>query len=54
MVLCEASVAQRQPERVGLSKATGLVLAEDARATAPLPPFRASIMDGYAVVSSVR
>ncbi|KAL0927850.1 hypothetical protein M5K25_002065 [Dendrobium thyrsiflorum] len=37
---------------VPLVDALGLVLAEDIRAPDPLPPFRASIKDGYAVVAS--
>lgn len=37
---------------VALDDAFGYVLAEDVMATDPLPPFRASIKDGYAVVSS--
>ncbi|BDA47114.1 Gephyrin [Coccomyxa sp. Obi] len=37
---------------VGLSDANGHVLGEDVIAREPLPPFPASIKDGYAVVSS--
>ncbi|KQJ85115.1 hypothetical protein BRADI_5g24930v3 [Brachypodium distachyon] len=37
---------------VPLLDALGLVLAEDVRAPDPLPPFRASVKDGYAVVAS--
>ncbi|PKA56689.1 Molybdopterin biosynthesis protein CNX1 [Apostasia shenzhenica] len=37
---------------VSLQDALGLVLAEDIRAPDPLPPYRASIKDGYAVVAS--
>ena len=37
------------PERIPLRDAAGRVLAEDVRATAPIPPFDASAMDGYAV-----
>jgi hypothetical protein len=54
IVLREAAAARRQAERVELRHASGLVLAADARATMALPPFPASIMDGYAVVASVR
>ncbi|KAJ8634423.1 hypothetical protein MRB53_027759 [Persea americana] len=47
------SVAPRlEPVIVPLQDALGLVLAEDGVAREPLPPFRASIMDGYAVVAS--
>jgi hypothetical protein len=53
IVLREAVAARREPERVELARAAGLVLAGDARATMALPPFPASIMDGYAVVASV-
>lgn len=37
---------------VSLDNALGYILAEDVTAKDPLPPFRASIKDGYAVVSS--
>uniref|UniRef100_A0A0E0DJI3 Molybdopterin biosynthesis protein CNX1 n=1 Tax=Oryza meridionalis TaxID=40149 RepID=A0A0E0DJI3_9ORYZ len=48
-----ASAARRgAAEAVPLHDALGLVLAEDVRAPDPLPPFRASIKDGYAVVAS--
>ncbi|KAJ0962934.1 hypothetical protein J5N97_028056 [Dioscorea zingiberensis] len=40
------------PVNVALHEALGLILAEDIRATDPLPPYRASIKDGYAVVAS--
>ncbi|XP_008787719.1 molybdopterin biosynthesis protein CNX1 [Phoenix dactylifera] len=47
------SVAERLPAvTVPLHEAFGLVLAEDVRAPDPLPPYRASIKDGYAVVAS--
>lgn len=38
-------------ETVALSEARGRILAVDAVAGEPLPPFRASIVDGYAVVA---
>ncbi|CAI5731075.1 unnamed protein product [Peronospora destructor] len=38
--------------RVEIHKAAGLVLSESVRSTESLPPFRASIMDGYAVIAS--
>ncbi|XP_065030853.1 molybdopterin biosynthesis protein CNX1-like isoform X1 [Musa acuminata AAA Group] len=47
------SVAERLPPvAVPLHEALGLILAEDVRAPDPLPPYRASIKDGYAVVAS--
>ncbi|KAH7541944.1 hypothetical protein FEM48_Zijuj02G0021000 [Ziziphus jujuba var. spinosa] len=46
-------VAQRlPPETVPLQDALGKVLAEDIQAPDPLPPYPASIKDGYAVVAS--
>ncbi len=38
-------------EQVALAEATGRVLAADFHATADFPPFPASTMDGYAVIS---
>lgn len=47
------SVAQRLPPvTVPLYEALGKVLAEDIRAPDPLPPYPASVKDGYAVVAS--
>ncbi|KAH9742667.1 Molybdopterin biosynthesis protein CNX1 [Citrus sinensis] len=47
------SVAQRlSPVTVPLYEALGKVLAEDIRAPDPLPPYPASVKDGYAVVAS--
>ncbi len=40
------------PRRVAASDALGLVLAEGVAAAAPLPPFAASVKDGYAVVAA--
>jgi molybdopterin molybdotransferase len=40
-----------KPEMVSLEKSLGRVLAEDLRAKEPIPPFRKSTMDGYAVRS---
>ncbi|CAL5029510.1 unnamed protein product [Urochloa decumbens] len=51
-VLSTAASAGAAPRDVPLHEALGLVLAEDVRAPDPLPPFRASIKDGYAVVAS--
>jgi gephyrin len=44
----------RDADLIPLSAAAGLVLAEDVLAPEPLPPFPASVKDGYAVISSVR
>jgi len=55
LVLREATRVRettKQLQQRELGRAGGLVLAQDACATAPLPPFPASIMDGYAVVAS--
>ncbi|KAK1372496.1 Molybdopterin biosynthesis protein CNX1 [Heracleum sosnowskyi] len=47
------NVAQRLPPvNVPVQDALDKVLAEDIRAPDPLPPYRASIKDGYAVVAS--
>lgn len=47
------TVAQRLPPiTLPLHDALGKVLAEDIRAPDPLPPYPASIKDGYAVVAS--
>ncbi|WOL15575.1 molybdopterin biosynthesis protein CNX1 [Canna indica] len=47
------SVADRLPPvSVPIYKALGLILAEDICAPDPLPPYRASVKDGYAVVAS--
>ncbi|XP_068658754.1 molybdopterin biosynthesis protein CNX1 isoform X2 [Aristolochia californica] len=40
------------PVAVPLHYALGMVLAEDIQAAEPLPPYRASVKDGYAVVAS--
>ena len=40
------------PESVPLTNALGRILAADVHATGPLPPFPASIKDGYAVVAA--
>ena len=37
-----------------LPDALGRILAEDVQAVDPLPPFRASIKDGYAVLGKWR
>ena len=45
--------AKRLPaQTVDLSTAQGLILAEDVYAPEPLPPFPASVKDGYAVVAA--
>ncbi|KAL4612066.1 hypothetical protein ACB092_08G171900 [Castanea dentata] len=47
------SVAQRLPPvTVPLLDALGKVLAEDIRAPDPLPPYPASVKDGYAVIAA--
>jgi molybdopterin molybdotransferase len=45
-------IRPRQPVVVSLAEAAGLVLAEDLRATRPLPAFDNSAMDGYAVMAA--
>jgi molybdopterin molybdotransferase len=47
-----AAVHPLGAERVALADADGAVLAEDATAASPLPPFDNSAMDGYAVHAS--
>ncbi|CAN1732163.1 Molybdopterin biosynthesis protein CNX1 [Linum perenne] len=45
--------AQRlPPATVPLHEALGKVLAEEIRAQDPLPPYPASVKDGYAVIAS--
>ncbi|KAF3774267.1 Molybdopterin biosynthesis protein [Nymphaea thermarum] len=47
------SAAHRlEPVIVSLQDALGLVVAEDVHAPDPLPPYRASVKDGYAVIAS--
>ncbi|XP_049932527.1 molybdopterin biosynthesis protein CNX1 isoform X2 [Nymphaea colorata] len=47
------SAAQRlEPVTVSLQDALGLIVAEDIYAPDPLPPYRASVKDGYAVIAS--
>lgn len=38
---------------VNTEDSLGFILSEDIKANDPIPPFRASIMDGYAVISEV-
>ena len=47
-----AHAAALPAQRVALGDALGLVLAEDVAAREPLPPFPASVKDGYAVVAA--
>jgi molybdopterin molybdotransferase len=47
-----AGIRPIEPARLGLEAAQGAVLAADAVATAPLPSFDNSSMDGYAVHAS--
>ncbi len=44
-----ARVARLPAEQVSLADAAGRTLADDLRASSPLPPFAHSAMDGYAV-----
>ncbi len=46
-----AQAAPLPPVTVGLPDALGLILAEEVAARESLPPFRAAIKDGYAVVA---
>jgi molybdopterin molybdotransferase len=41
-----------QPVRVSFHDTLGLVLAEDVHAAEPMPPFRATSVDGYAVIAT--
>eukprot|EP00899_Mesostigma_viride_P012740 jgi/Mesvir1/21467/Mv03923-RA.1 len=50
-LILDASTAL-PPTTVALSDALGLILAEDVVSEEPFPPFRASVKDGYAVLSS--
>ena len=45
-------IPEPQPCVKKLFECSGYVLSSDVKASQPLPPFRASIMDGYAVVAS--
>ncbi|RLN73968.1 hypothetical protein BBJ28_00006644 [Nothophytophthora sp. Chile5] len=47
-----AQTAPLEAVRLEAHEANGYVLAEPVFSTEPLPPFRASIMDGYAVVAA--
>ncbi|KAF7004179.1 hypothetical protein CFC21_019422 [Triticum aestivum] len=51
-VLSAAAACRAAASAVPLLDALGLVLVEDIRAPDPLPPFRASVKDGYAVVAA--
>ncbi len=44
-----ASIEPRTAKPVAISECHGLVLAQEVRADEPVPPFRNSAMDGYAV-----
>jgi len=44
---------KKEKIEVSLSEAVGMVIAEDVIAPEPLPPFPASVMDGYAVRTEV-
>lgn len=47
-----AALQPLAPVSVSLDEALGLVLAEDVVAREDIPPFRASAMDGYAVIAA--
>jgi molybdopterin molybdotransferase len=47
-----AAIRPLPPTELGLAEAEGCVLAEDATARCPLPPFDNSAMDGYALRSA--
>jgi molybdopterin molybdotransferase len=40
-----------EPVRIPFTDALGLILAEDVHAPEPMPPFRASSVDGYAILA---
>ncbi len=51
----EIVLAHAEPlpaETISIHDALGMILAEDAVASTPLPPFPASVKDGYAVVAA--
>ncbi len=52
IVLREAAALRLPARRFEVAHALGLVLAAEVRAVDPLPPFAASIKDGYAVVAA--
>jgi gephyrin len=47
-----AQIVLPDPERIPLAAARNRILAETVYATSPLPPFPASVKDGYAVVAA--
>jgi molybdenum cofactor synthesis domain-containing protein len=51
----QALILQHAPrlgvEEIAFSETLGRVLAQDIQATEPMPPFRASAMDGFAVIA---
>jgi molybdenum cofactor synthesis domain-containing protein len=48
----ETALRPLSPVSLAIDDALGLVLAEDITASENIPPFRASAMDGYAVIAS--
>ncbi|XP_011882674.1 PREDICTED: gephyrin [Vollenhovia emeryi] len=50
--LIRTSVEQKRVESVNVKDAHGRILSEDIYSNCDLPPFRASIKDGYAVLAS--
>lgn len=51
-IILSESKANIEREEIDFEEALNRVLAEDVYATEPVPPFRASIKDGYAVKAS--
>lgn len=51
-IVISASKHRLQPVTVSINDAIGKVLAQDIRAPDPLPPYPASIKDGYAVIAA--
>jgi len=50
--IIRTSVEGKKVETVNVKDAYGRILAEDIYSNCDLPPFRASIKDGYAVLAS--
>lgn len=51
-VLSESTRVSLTPTNLPINSSLSHILSEDVIASSPMPPFRASIMDGYAVCSS--
>ena len=52
IVLDHCAKMEKKTEKISFKDALNRVLAEDVLAHDPLPPFPASIKDGYAVLSA--